>query len=156
MPAGRPSAYREEYAEQAYKLCLLGSTDEQLADFFGVCVATINNWKADYPKFLESLKAGKEIADAEVAEALYHRAKGYSHPEEKIFNTLDDDGNPLIVSTIKHYPPDTAAAFIWLKNRQGGRWKDKSETEHTINGLEAFLSDLADTRRPPSERDKDS
>lgn len=29
----------------------------------------------------------------------------------------------------KHYPPDTAAAFIWLKNRAG--WRDKQDIEHT-------------------------
>ena len=28
----------------------------------------------------ESLKSGKEIADATVAEKLYHRAIGYEHP----------------------------------------------------------------------------
>jgi len=30
---GRPTNYHPEYAEQAYKLCLLGATDEQLGDF---------------------------------------------------------------------------------------------------------------------------
>ena len=25
----------------------------------------------------------------------------------------------------EHYPPDTAAAFIWLKNRQSGKWRDR-------------------------------
>ncbi|MCO6427131.1 hypothetical protein [Nitrosomonas communis] len=33
-PVGRPTLYREVYAEQAYRLCLLGATDEELADFY--------------------------------------------------------------------------------------------------------------------------
>jgi DNA-binding XRE family transcriptional regulator len=33
---------REEYDEQARKLCLLGATDAELADFFGVSEQTLN------------------------------------------------------------------------------------------------------------------
>src|SRR5690349_3100232 len=73
---GRPSSYRVEFADQAMKLCLLGYTDKELADFFGVCEATVNNWKHDYPAFLESIRQGKDVADAEVAHSLYRKAKG--------------------------------------------------------------------------------
>ena len=44
-PIGRPTKYKHEYAEQTYKLCLLGATDEEIANFFDVNVATINRWK---------------------------------------------------------------------------------------------------------------
>lgn len=128
MGAGRPTKYKKEYSELAYKFCLLGATDEQLAGFLDVDVATVNRWKIAHPEFRESIKDGKERADAEIAEALFHRAKGYSHPEDKIFN---QNGIPLIVPTVKHYPPDTAAAFIWLKNRAS--WKDKQEVEHRVD-----------------------
>lgn len=70
-PGGRPTKYKEEYAEQARKLCLLGATDDKLADFFEVAVSTINNWKIDHPEFLESIRAGKHIADMEVADSAY-------------------------------------------------------------------------------------
>ena len=49
MGAGRPTEYRPEYAEDTRKLCLLGFTDAQLADFFDVSEATINNWKLAHP-----------------------------------------------------------------------------------------------------------
>lgn len=52
----RPTKYQEAYAEQARKLCLLGYTDAELADFFEVSESTINKWKLDYPEFSESLK----------------------------------------------------------------------------------------------------
>ncbi len=122
----RPSKYKEEFNEQARKLCLLGATDKELADFFEVDEATINRWKKDKDGFCKSLKEGKIIADANVGDALYQRACGYSHPEDKIFNN-GPDKPPTIIPTTKHYPPDTAAAFIWLKNRRGQNWRDKSE-----------------------------
>ncbi len=52
----RPTKYQEAYAEQARKLCLLGYTDAELADFFEVSESTINKWKLDYPEFSESIK----------------------------------------------------------------------------------------------------
>lgn len=117
---GTPTLYKIEYNEQARKLCLLGYTDSQLADFFNVCVNTIDNWKNKYPDFLGSIKKGKEVADSEVADSLYNRAKGMSIKEEKI-----SEGS--IVELRREIPPDTAAAFIWLKNRQSKNWRDKTE-----------------------------
>ena len=150
MTAGRPTRYKQEYAVEAYKLCLLGATDAQMADFFGISESTLNLWKKKHLKFSESLKDGKERADANVAKSLYNRAIGYSHPEEKIFQ---NEGNIIRADTIKHYPPDTAAAFIWLKNRAG--WKDKTEVtgtvehKHTIekNDLTERLELLASSRK---------
>ena len=81
-------------------------------------------------EFSESIKKGKEIADAEIASSLFHRAKGYSHPEDKIFN---NQGVELVVPTIKHYPPDTTAAIFWLKNRQKDNWRDKQEVDTNVN-----------------------
>lgn len=103
MSAGRPTDYKEEYEQQAYKLCLLGYTDKELADFFGVCEATINNWKHDHPGFLESLKEGKAQSDVEVEQSLRDKA-------------LDGD---------------TTAQIFWLKNRKPRRWRDRQEIEQT-------------------------
>jgi hypothetical protein len=122
--SGRPSSYRPEYNEQARKLCLLGLTDVEMADVFNVSEKTFNTWKKAYPEFLQSIKRGKDLADADIAASLYERAKGYSH-EDLHFSAYE--GCVTATPYTKHYPPDTAAAFIWLKNRQGARWKDKSE-----------------------------
>lgn len=105
---GRPTDYRPEMAEQAEKLCRLGATDKELAEFFGVTEQTVNNWKTSQPGFFESLKRGKILADAEVAHSLYSRALGS-----------------------EDYPPDTAACIFWLKNRQPTKWRDKTATEHS-------------------------
>lgn len=138
---GVPTTYKPEYAVQAYRFCLLkNSTDVQLAQFFGVCENTINDWKKQFPEFGESVKKGKEIADSNVAASLYERAVGYSHPHEEIFYK---DGEVIRVPTVKHYPPDTAAAFIWLKNRQRGLWVDKPETKIEQEELHVDLVEAA-------------
>jgi hypothetical protein len=129
--AGRPTSYKEEYSNQAEKLCKLGATDKELAEFFDVCEDTIHEWKKVHPEFSESIKKGKTLADANVADRLYQRAMGYSHEAVKIFpnGDTDEQGNkqPLIVPYVEHYPPDTVAAIFWLKNRQKDKWRDKIE-----------------------------
>lgn len=143
MQIGRPTKYKIEYNEQAYKLCLLGHTDEELAEFFEVHVSTIHQWKLDYPDFSDSIKKGKEIADAEVSKSLYHRALGYSHPDVDIKAV---NGEIVETPVMKHYPPDATSAIFWLKNRQPKKWRDKQIMEHE-GGLEikpVKISDLFD------------
>lgn len=129
-PTGRPTKFDPEYVEQAYKLALLGATDKQIADFFDVTEKTLNNWKHEYPDFLQSLKAGKLSADGKVASSLFHRANGYSHPAVKIH--WDKDGTEYRADFTERYPPDTTAAIFWLKNRQPALWRDKTENTHQL------------------------
>lgn len=138
---GRPSSYRAEYAEQAFKLCLLGATYADLAGFFGVAESTINNWKDAHPEFLESLKGGKEQADARVAESLFQRALGYEHEAVKI-TTHAETGHTTITPYVERYPPDTTAAIFWLKNRRPDLWRDKVEPEDKGVDLAKVVSDL--------------
>lgn len=89
---GRPSSFREEFVGQVVKLCRLGATEKEIADFFGVDVASIGRWKLRHPKFRATLKEGRQQADANVADRLYNRALGYSHKAVKI---LQDKGVPI-------------------------------------------------------------
>lgn len=123
---GRPTKFDPEYVEQAYKLALLGATDKQMADFWGVTEKTVNNWKNEHPDFFQSLKTGKLHADATVAQSLYRRANGYSHEGVKIH--WDKEGREYRAHYLEQYPPDTTAAIFWLKNRQPELWRDKTET----------------------------
>jgi hypothetical protein len=122
----RPTKYKSQYNLQSIKLCRLGATDKELADFFEVDESTINEWKEVYPQFSLSIKKGKEFADAEVADKLFKRATGYKHPDVDI---KQHEGAIIITKLTKHYPPDTAAAIFWLKNRQKGKWRDKQDIE---------------------------
>lgn len=141
---GRPSSYRPEYAGQALKLCRLGATDKELADFFDVSEQTLNAWKKQFPEFLESLKNGKAISDAEVADKLFSRATGYEHPEDDIRVVK---GQIVITPTIKHYPPDTTAAIFWLKNRRPDLWRDKPEGGEEEEAPTSVKVTVKDARR---------
>jgi hypothetical protein len=121
---GRPSKYKETFCIQVVKLCKLGATDKEIADFFEVSEDTIHEWKKVHPQFSESIKKGKITADMQVADKLFKRAIGYTHKEDKIFQY---EGMPVIVPTKKHYPPDPVSGFFWLKNRRPQQWKDKPE-----------------------------
>ncbi len=126
---GRPTRYKAEYAELAYKLCLLGATDNDMAEIIGVQEKTINNWKKTHKKFLQSLKRGKAEADADVAKSLYKRAIGYKCKDTKF---ASHEGHITDEREYdKHYPPDPTAAIFWLKNRQPDKWRDKQELEHS-------------------------
>lgn len=128
---GRPTSYDPAMCEQARKLCSLGATDIELADFFNVSDRTIYRWAAQFPEFCQALKLGKDEADERVSRSLYHRATGYSHEAVKIFNA---DGSPLVVPYREHVPPDTTAAIFWLKNRRPQEWRDRQEHLHEHAG----------------------
>lgn len=78
---GRPSDYQTEFADQAAKLCRLGATDAEIADFFGKDERTINRWKVDHPDFCQALKDGKLVSDMDVADRLHQRALGFEYEE---------------------------------------------------------------------------
>lgn len=149
---GRPSKYKKEYEEQVYKLCLLGAIDDEIADFFGVDVATINRWKLAHKEFRESLKKGKMIADSNIADSLYQRAKGYSHEDVHISNY---QGDITVTKITKHYPPDTTAGIFWLKNRQPKKWRDKQEikNEHNFNIISESLQEVLDESGIPQPKE---
>lgn len=127
-PRGRPISYKPEYVAQAAKLCALGATDYELADFFGVNTATVYRWKNTYPEFCEALIVGKEKADDRVERALFNRAVGYTFESEKVFQF---QGEVIRAALLEHVPPDTGAAMSWLKNRRGEKWRDKQDHEHS-------------------------
>lgn len=126
--AGRPTKYKPEYAKAAEKLCALGATDAQLADFFEVSISTITLWKVTHPEFSASIKVPKAAADESVQESLYRRAMGYEHDEVDIRVV---NGEIIQTPIRKYYPPDSTAMIFWLKNRKPTEWREKQEIEHS-------------------------
>lgn len=140
MPAGRPSKYKPEFAEQAGKLCALGATDAQLADFFEVAVSTVALWKVEHKEFSDAIKVPKEEANDRVEQSLYRRAMGYEHDEVDIRVV---NGEMVMTPIRKVYPPDTTAAIFWLKNRRPAEWREKVEMEHS-GGIEVTTKEQRD------------
>lgn len=138
---GRPSSYKPEFAAQAEKLCELGATDMELADFFHADVRTIYRWKHEHEDFCQALKVGKSALDDRVERSLYQRAVGYSFASEKVFQFR---GAIVRADTTEHVPPDAGAALSWLKNRRGDKWRDKIDHEH---GVTSELANIIAYRR---------
>lgn len=138
-PQGRPSRYKQDYDEQARKLCLLGATDKEMADFFGVTETTINNWKKSHKSFFESIRAGKTVADMEIVNSLYKSAQDRLIPAFQAFKTrnvhYDDKGNKIeiekveVVEVPQAVPANDRAIKFWLNNRQSSKWRDKPEVQ---------------------------
>jgi hypothetical protein len=137
---GRPSKYRPEFVEQAKKLCRLGATDIEIADFFDVNVATLYRWKNENEDFCESLKVSKETADDRVERSLFTRALGYLHDDVDI-RVVD---HKVVMTPIrKYYPPDTTACIFWLKNRKPDLWREKRDDNVAPENLDEFLKAIA-------------
>lgn len=124
---GRPPKYKPEFAKQAEKLCALGATDADLADFFEVKTSTIWRWSGRYEAFCSALKAGKDFADERVVRSLYQRAVGFEYDAVKI---MQYEGTPVLIPYREKVAPDTTACIFWLKNRRQKDWRDKQELEH--------------------------
>lgn len=150
---GRPTDYKKEYDKIAYKLTLVGFTDEQLAATFDVTFQTINNWKHAHPSFFESIKKGKGAADGEVVASLYKRARGYSYTEttkEVVIDKETGESSMHITKQVtKDIAPDTGAAMAWLKNRQPRYWRDKHEIEVDDTKINKSIVQLADLINNP-------
>jgi hypothetical protein len=124
----RPSKFKDEFILQARKLCKLGATDIEVADFFRVDVRTLYRWKGEQPKFCQALKAGKSEADDRVERSLFARATGYEHDETDIRVV----GMKIVKTRMrKLYAPDTTAAIFWLKNRRPDEWREAKSVELT-------------------------
>jgi transcriptional regulator with XRE-family HTH domain len=140
---GRPALYDQKVTDldTLYRLTLLGLTNQELADFYGVSLTTLNRWIKDKQEFRDVLKKGRELADADVANSLRREASGYRYytktittkkksgevVEETVPATEDEfnaAGGTLTIQ--EHYArPNTTAQFFWLQNRQPHLWQNK-------------------------------
>lgn len=158
---GRPTKYIDSYDEQARKLCLLGATDKDLADFFEVSESTINLWKLEHPTFSESIRAGKIVADIEVASRLYDTTGDRKVVELKPFKlrnvSWNDKGKRIEIETVEYHPEervipaDYRSQSLWLRNRRPDLWKDKQEVDHTTQGEKMNIINLGQGIKPKED-----
>ena len=139
MGPGRPTKYKAEYAKQARKLCKLGATNAELADFFEVALSTVNLWAVTYKEFSDALKIGKDDYDDRVERSLAMSAIGYSCPETKVHVV---DGCIVETTVIKHFPPHPGAAKLWLAHRRPDKWTIAStEDDDAPQAVEITIKD---------------
>lgn len=141
---GRPTAFKPEFIAQAKKLCELGATDVEMAQFFKVATSTFYKWKNEFLEFSEALKAGKSASDDRVERSLYHKAVGYTFDSEKVFQ---NNGKIIRAKTVEHVPPDTTSMIFWLKNRRPDLWRDRQQLEHSGPNGKPIQVDHSDEQR---------
>jgi len=122
--AGRVSDYGPGHVKMARALVRMGYTSEKLADAFGINSRTLCEWQNRYPELKRVIETERSVADAQVAAALFKKATGFTRNAKK---AMQHNGEVVVAEYEEEVPPDTAAAFIWLKNRQPALWRDRHE-----------------------------
>lgn len=120
-PGGRPTAYKPEFVGQVEKLCAMGATDAEMAEFFGVSTVTYYAWQKKHPEFLNAIQLSKDAHDNRVERSLYQKAVGYERMVQKA------TASGQVVDLKEYFPPDTGSAIFWLKNRRSQKWRDRQE-----------------------------
>ena len=139
----RPIRFTPAHTDLARKFCMLGATDDDLARLLEVPRETLDRWLAEDPEFAIAVRAGRDVADATVADRLYARAIGYSHGAVKIFHS---SGVTTRESYTEHYPPDVQACIFWLKNRRA-EWRDGGGPDGNASDLLAELDAAGERAR---------
>ena len=127
MKEGRASkrAYHPGFDRRATDYCMLGATNEELAQLFGVSVSAIQKWLVARPSFARAVRKGREEADARVARSMFRAATGLKLKEVR--TRLGENGQVLEkTETIKEQAPNVNAGTLWLTNRRGDRWRDRN------------------------------
>jgi hypothetical protein len=127
MAGGRPTTYRPENAEIARYTCMLGATNEVLAERFEVSRRTIDNWIATIPEFSDAVRQGRQAADEAVVSALFARATGMEQQMTKVFCHR---GQPVTATYTQQLPPDVRACIFWLRNRRPWQWRENRPFVH--------------------------
>ena len=117
-----------------------GLSDQQIAKNIGISRSTLNEWRKKYPDISDTLKKGKEVADAEVENALYLKCIGHKVQLKKTFKVkkieYNDAGRKIkeeehleTGEDEVYIPPDTKAIIFWLTNRMREDWKERQNTQ---------------------------
>ena len=117
-----------------------GLSDQQIAKNIGISRATLNEWREKYPDISDTLKKGKEVADAEVENALYLKCIGHKVQLKKTFKVkkieyndagkkIKEEENLETGAGEVYIPPDTKAIIFWLTNRMREDWKERQNTQ---------------------------
>lgn len=139
--------YEDVTCDLAFKFCLLGATNEQLAKFLGVAVVTIELWCRNNEEFREAVRRGRYEADAQVVHGLYRRSKGYDI--DNIILTEGENAQGAFYKetrSVIHIPPDPTAALKFLAVRQKELWAAADPDKNPANVTVRIVGGL-----PPSE-----
>ena len=135
--------WKDDIPVRAYRLSLLGLTNEEMGVAFGVSVNTFNQWLRTRDDLRKAVELGRQEADSRVVQSLYKKATGYTFEED---NITVSHGQVIVTRVKKYAHPETTAAIFWLKNRQKEKWADVWKVDQnvqiSVQKKEADLTDL--------------
>ena len=119
-----------------------GYTFEDVANRIGITITTLKAWRKMYPEIDKALKAGREIIDYKVENALLKSALGYKTKEVKVTTTIR---HGKVVETIKEVTdkeqaPNVHAAQCWLYNRLPKKWKNMNSRANILDDMDEDTS----------------
>ena len=119
-----------------------GYTFEDIANRIGISYSALRKWRKDYPEIDKALKAGREIVDYKVENALLKSALGYKTKEVKVTTTMR---HGKVVETIKEVTdkeqaPNVSAAQCWLYNRLPKKWKNMNSRANILEDMDEDTS----------------
>lgn len=97
-----------------------GVTEAAIAQALGISVASLNNYRNQYPEFAKALSKDKGADELDgLTNAGIKAAKGYYVENEQSIYTVDEEGNPVLEKVIKNkvwQPPNPALNKFYVQN----------------------------------------
>ena len=119
-----------------------GYTYEDIANKIGIEYSTLRYWRKQYPAIEKALKAGREIIDYKVENALLKSALGYKTKETKV-TTIMRRGVVVETqseTTEKEQAPNVSAIQCWLYNRLPKKWKNMNSRANIFDEVDEDTS----------------
>lgn len=136
MPAGRKNKYDSRVKPRLKAIaawCRNGMIEKEICRRLGISEQTFNVYKKQFPELLESLRQNKEIADAEVENALFQNCLGREVREITETEFKDAGGGKAVTKTvIKQLAGNVAAQKFWLLNRQPQKYRQKINVDASV------------------------
>ena len=131
-----------------------GLSDEQLAQKIGISASTLYDWKTKYPEISEAIRAGKDIPDRKVENALYQSCFDRKITIRKPFKVkevyYDGNGKRCEKEHLEYgeedvpIPANEKAQEFWLANRKPEQWSKKEKLE--VSGSVDFADVISQAR----------
>ena len=131
----RPIYDAERHPRIGRNLALLGLTDAQIAEELGVSTSHYYEMRERHIGFDEAIRNAKALFDGEVAAAIAKNIIGYTAKEQRAVVFKD---RVEIAEVEVHIPGDGKLGMQWLRQRQGGIWREKIIVEDASADREAI------------------
>lgn len=128
-----------------------GYTFEDIANKIGIGRTTLVAWRKAYPEIEKALKAGREIVDYKVENALLKSALGYRTKEVKVTTTIRYG---KVIETVKEVTekeqaPNVSAIQCWLYNRTPKKWRNMNSRANILDDIDEDTSIQVTVTRAP-------